>query len=240
MVHICDVCDSEYTRADSLNRHANNKSHPQDGWRQCPTCNDWYAELGNHWSYNDDHRPSLSEHQIEVITGLLMGDGTINDQDGIQPRFKVSMVTEEFINYVNDEIFPTLGTGVREVPPGENSVQIQYECATAVHPELEQFRDWYSSGQKVFPHNIDLSPTVLKMWWVSDGHLHQYDGHQTYPVITSLNEIENKQKIESYFNDIGISIRRFTWKDIVIDHTDTQAFFSHIGSPAPGFEHKWP
>jgi hypothetical protein len=149
------------------------------------------------------------------------------------------MVNEEFIEYVNEEVFPTLGTGVREVPPSKNNEQVAYQCATTVHPKLKEFREWYSSGQKVFPESIKLTPTVLKMWWVSDGHLHDYHKN-TYPVITSLNEIEHKQKLESYFNDIGIGIRRFTWKDIVIEYDDTDAFFDHIGSPPPGFEHKWP
>jgi len=240
MEHICDVCDKTYTRIDSLNRHINNKRHPQDGWKKCPGCNDWYKGLGSHWKHNSSHRPDLSQKQKEVITGLLMSDGCINRQKNTNPRFRCAMVTKPFIEYLSSKIFPTIGKDIRIIEPGKNNVQKQYEFVSCVHPEFEEFAEWYNTGDKVFPNNIELSPTVLKMWYVGDGHLYNDEYNTMYPIISALNEINNKEKLFNYFEKLPFDIRRFTWKDIIIEQDDTEKFFEYIGDPVPGFEYKWP
>ena len=79
---------------------------------ECPECGDEYQTLGTHWYYNESHRPELTDYQKEVITGLMMGDGSLNRQQGENPRLVVGMITKEYLEEL-DEIFGCLSTGVR-------------------------------------------------------------------------------------------------------------------------------
>ena len=149
-----------------------------------------------------------------------------------------TMVTKPFIEYLNEDIFPLLGS-IRRVEPGENNVQMQYNLTTSVHPELSEFVEWYTSEGKVFPEDIELTPTILKMWYVGDGHLANH-GKRSFPIISAANESTNQKKLINYFESVGLSVRRTTWKDIVLEYTENGKFFEYIGNAPPGFEHKWP
>lgn len=47
---------------------------------KCPECCDEYEHLGQHWHYSPSHRPELTQKQKEITVGLVMGDGSINDE----------------------------------------------------------------------------------------------------------------------------------------------------------------
>lgn len=47
--------------------------------------------------------PELTPKQQEIITGVLMGDGTISTP-GANPLLSVVMITEEYLNYVDDKL----------------------------------------------------------------------------------------------------------------------------------------
>jgi hypothetical protein len=59
-------------------------------------------------------------------------------------------------------------------------------------------------------------------------------------VIYTSNEIENKQKIESYFKRSGIP-KPVNWMDYGMywDKSDSIELLKYMGEPLPGFEYKW-
>ena len=222
---------------------------------QCPNCGEEYARLGTHWAFNSSHRPELTQKQLEITTGLLMGDGWI-DPNGKNFYLLTSMISPNYLEYL-DNIFGCLGTGVRlEKTAAESAKRNRdsgfrpnakeenysdlYTFQTRSHPKFNEFRDWYATGEKVWPENIELTPTVLKHWYVGDGH---YDDKNTnnYISIGMYNEIENTEKVSQYFTNVGLpEPSNYTADEAVWTVEDSYTLWDYMGEPLPDFEYKWP
>lgn len=208
--------------------------------------------LGSHYGCKPDHRPKLSDKQHQIITGLLMGDGHIN-RSSTTPRLRAEMVNEDYLHYLDDE-FPHISCGVNlsrtakqqskkhiETGFNQNASQESYsDCywwETMCHDGLQTYADWYKSGEKVFPEDLELTPMVLKHWYVCDG---SFNG---YIQIYLDNEKSNKKKIESYFSNIIYDNIRWDEQKghtaINFTKEDSNKIFEYIGGPLPGFRYKW-
>ena len=225
---------------------------------QCPDCREEFNKLGNHWQWNPEHRPELTEEQKEVITGLLMGDGSIVNRDN-NGYFVVEMIKKEFLEYLT-EIFPIIGKGVKKVSTaeekakarimrGDENVNISnhndiYMFSTCTLPDFKQFSDWYEGGEKEWPDDIDLTPTILKYWYVSDGTYARPESDASYISISAVKEKDNANKITNYFEQKGFNISYFNRSsgnfNIIFDPDTTSEIFEYMGKPLPGFEYKWP
>lgn len=231
----------------------------------CPACGNKYKKLGNHWAENPEHRPDLTDRQCEIIVGLMMGDGCL-DRCNVEPRLMVNMITPEYLHYI-DDIFGCLGTGVsfgmtakdaaamnREsgFRPGakEENYSDIYRWWSRTHPELNEF-NWYSgeSGKKVWPEDINLTPTVLKHWYAGDGYRRTSDKNGVISVAMS-NEAKNTEKVTKYFENAGLPLpsnytnsERNNGKtkcDASFTVEDSKELWEYMGDPLPGFEYKWP
>jgi len=216
MVSVCGDCGNEYA---NLSKHFyRNPSHKPESWNECPECGERYNHLGKHWSRSDCNYPELTQRQYEVAVGLVMGDGTIN-KGGKNPYLQCSMITKEYLEYL-DNIFGVLSTGVRLRQTAEESAQFSrnsgfrpnakkenyhdmYTLQTCHLPQLDEFSSWYDSGEKVWPMNIELTPTVLKHWYVGDG-CYQNNGTKDCIKIGLSNEKMNEEKVSSYFKKVGL------------------------------------
>lgn len=213
--------------------------------------------LGSHYGSKPDHRPKLTDKQHEIITGLLMGDGHIN-RSSKNPCLRAEMINKDYLDYI-DSKFPHIGLEVslsrtaseqskNHIDSGFNTSATAEEYSdcywweTMTHQGFEEYASWYDSGKKEFPSNLRLTPTILKHWYVFDGSV---SGGSIRIYVT--NERDNKDKIESYFNQIGIDTTQ--WSEVnrgSRSHTsinfsvsDSKKLFEYMGEPVPGFEHKW-
>jgi len=233
----------------------------------CPKGCGEYEHIGQHWSKGEVcSEPLLSQNQKEIITGCLMGDRYVDYTDK-NPSFGIIVCNEEYLEYL-DEIFGVFTTGVRVENTAQESVEKahkynfrpnakvenyseQYILSTRNLEQIKEFADWYSSGNKVFPENIKLTPIVLKHWYVCDGSYQIKEESKRGNIIISMNnEREFKDKIESYFEKyVGVSVDR--WREYKTDkgridcsavfHADTtEQLLEYMGSPLPGFKYKWP
>jgi len=46
---------------------------------QCPTCGEDYERLGQHFAFNQDHRPALTEHQRSIVEYLILREAQVRD-----------------------------------------------------------------------------------------------------------------------------------------------------------------
>jgi hypothetical protein len=256
----CEHCGEEYV---SLSSHHNHfPTHKPKDWHNCYSCGDRFKQLSNHWrqSINCDY-PDVSDEQMDILRGILMSDGWIND-GWSNARIEIEMTNKKYLNYLNDTIFPEIGTEVGMKLTAEESYELRkqrggkygknkenfsniYYWRTVAHPEINSFKSWRENGKKVWPSDIDLTPEVLKHLYVGDGSYHQKDN---YMKITTKNEMYNKEKIEKYFNNIGFSVNDWNINeydntvkaDIIFSKEESLKLFDYMGSPPPGFEYKWP
>jgi hypothetical protein len=230
---------------------------------ECPECGDEYEMLGTHWRWNSSHRPELTQKQTEITTGLLMGDGYINE-NGKNCYMTTDMISPNYLEYL-DEIFGILGCGVSLTKTAAESAKQSrdsgftpnakaenysdvYKWRTRNHPKFNEFREWYSSGKKVWPEDIELTPTVLKHWYVGDGSYSNVSSRSRIRIAMN-NEIKNTEKISQYFVDAELpEPSNYDIQDAKYGKTcvaqwtekDSQKLFEYMGEPLPDFEYKWP
>ena len=230
----------------------------------CPGCGDQYQMLGQHWNFSPDHRPDFTDEQLEMLTGSMMGDGSI--YFGHQnPLFKLQTISREYIEEF-DSKFGVLTTGVNleataeyiaeqnrlsgfSPTAKEENYHDLYRVNTRTHPQLEQFAEWYDDGDKVWPDSIDLTPIVLKHYYAQDGSWVNTSSNN-YIKFTLSNEGENREKINRMFERAGLPAPK--WHDWVREetgHTKSEIYFSvedswelweYMGDPPAGYEYKWP
>lgn len=231
----------------------------------CHNCGREFERVATHWAYETVgcEPPKLSDHQKEILTGLLMGDGNCNrGPDNKNSGFKCDMINREYLEYL-DEQFPFYGQGIRVRRTAEEGATRDRESGFSPDAKTEnyhdvyrwytkrvnvfnEFRSWYLSGEKVFPDGIDLTPTALKHWYAGDGCL-----RSKYSLgISSCNEVENKEKLHSYFRNAGLPEPN-TWNEherqngngtygsMIWNEEESRDLLDYMGEPLPGFEYKW-
>jgi len=221
----------------------------------CEQCGEEKNNLGNHWRLSSDcEYPSFDWKQSSVLTGVLMGDGTL-DRSGANSRIKVEMVNEAYLDYI-DSLLGNLSNGVELIQTSEESAkrmresgfrpdargenyQNVYKLTTRRHPKLNDFDCWYNSGEKVIPE-LELTPTILKHWYVCDGHLAERDNTRPSVVFGITNEYEHSDKLEQMFIEQGLDANATKSKNLSIGVDHTEKFFEFIGEPVDGFKYKWP
>lgn len=191
-----------------------------------------------------------------------MGDGTVSHKNRENPSINVKMITEEYLEYLG-KIFGNLGRPVRLERSAKESAENNrktgfhknadssnysdiYGWKTCGHPKIKEFSEWYVTGEKVWPEKIDLTPTVLKHWFVGDGCYNVPNGSIS---IGLSNEAKNEEKIASYFENVGLP-RPNNWNNTthncqaVWNVSESEELWEYMledghGIP-PGFEYKWP
>lgn len=219
----------------------------------CLSCGTEYQRIGSHWSRGSCSHPKLSENQKQILTGLIMGDGCVSNQNGKNyPRVITDMIADGYLNWL-DEKFPQYGTGVTtkcmDSCPG--SRQQLYSWKTRTSPEFNQWLSWYDSGSKVFPEDLEITPMVLKNWYVTDG-TYNNSGRNRSIRIGASNERGNEEKLQQYFSNVNLpepnyqigsrKINNHTdnWLTLYWNNKETEKIFEYMGEPLPGFKYKWP
>jgi hypothetical protein len=215
----------------------------------CPDnrCGREYQQVAIHWDAEPDHRPTFTDEQHEVLKGLVMGDGCVF-RNSANPKIEVSMTNQKYLRYLSD-IFGVLGTDVRQIRGSTESYSPIYGWSTRTHPEIGRYADWYSSGEKVWPEDVELTSRAFKHWYCGDGHF--TSTKNAYAAKIALNKEEgNEQKVRSYFENSQLPCfdawdERDTdagYVNCVIrwNHDAARELFKKIGAPLPGFRYKWP
>lgn len=230
----------------------------------CYECGNEYKQIGIHWTTGLCEHPSFSERQREILTGLVMGDGHIN-RSSKNPHIVCEMIMKEYLEYISG-IFGVLGGDVSLLMTAEENAKRSrdygfspdadpsnysdvYRWSSMCHPELQEFADWYATGEKVWPADIELTPTVLKHWYCGDGHWHDSGSHNCIRISMS-NEVDHTDKIDTLFETVGLPApsnyniceridgsRRCSAEWTV---AQSKELWEYMGDPLPGFEYKWP
>jgi len=229
----------------------------------CEQCGREFKQIGVHWYLSECSHPPLTDRQREITVGLLMGDGCLG-RCNKNPFLTCGMISPNYLEYL-DEQFEILGTGVSLKETAEARAKQNrdsgfspdakaknysdvYQWQTRSHPELHEF-NWYTTGEKVWPETIDLTPTVLNHWFSGDGHWDNSGSHNRIR-ITLSNEVENQEKVDKIFENSGlpspsnysISKREDGSRTCNAEFTVEQSkeLWQYMGDPLPDFEYKWP
>lgn len=179
-----------------------------------------------------------------------MGDACVNDNGG-NPCLKVSVTQKDYLEHLH-QIYGAMSRGVEfdrsaEELAEQNSergfsttVNVDnyndvYMWHTVNHPELDEFREWYSDNGKKFPQSLELTPTAVKHWFACDGTL----SHGRYIQIYTANG-QKDMLADKFSSSFGINPNTKAEYYLYFTKEQTEQIFDIIGSPLPGFEYKWP
>ena len=189
----------------------------------------------------------ITMRQVEIIVGNVLGDASLYNRTEDSGRYRHDDVHEEFLTHLIDEC-PDLFDGCRV--KSKDSQDIYYLNSRTCR-EVKEIYDWMydDKGEKVFPHMMDLSPTVLKYWYLTDGSLR--DGE--YPEIACnwLGEryvnlalarlpdsISDHCSIRGPYEREGRKTPDIT---IALKRGGVEHFFDYIGDcPVDCYSYKWP
>lgn len=209
---------------------------------ECPSCSRDFNRIGQHWSMSNCSAPTFTERHNEILSGLLMGDGSVCSSDNRNPYIQVTMENKKFLDWIDTEL-GILSTGVKIVEgTGFSEGTKYYKLITRRLNELRKYNEWYGENGKNFPDDINLTPLKLKVWYCCDGDK-SVDTRWTtkeYARISAHNEIKNKNKINRYFDGLEFTPN---WNDggrFTFGRYGSYNFWDYIGEPLPGFEYKWP
>lgn len=201
---------------------------------KCHDCGKDYEALGNHWSLGSCNYPELNDRQVEILKGMMMGDGGVYTQHEGNPWFATDMVKREFLEWLSDELGSNIPLGITNVSDDNESHKDIWRLRTRNLPCLEPLHVWYNSGKKRFPDDMSLTPLIAKMWYVCDGTLKE----NRLIRIGCSNELDRPQYLTRLFSDIGIDVA-FEQTAVRLNKEHSMSFLEYIGDPVPGFSYKW-
>lgn len=227
----------------------------------CHECGGEYERLSMHWTRSSCDHQQFTERQLEIITGLLLGDADLHNRTGPNPLLRVRMTNEQFLRHLSNELGVlstdvylerTAQEQVAQARKNKNSgmesfgtvnnseYSSLYGVRTMSHPDLRQFVPWYSTGEKRFPEDLELTPNITRMWYVCDGWLGKdsKSGDSDRAMIKASNESDRVDYLLGLLDEAGFEAG-FSREEIQISAHDTHRFLQWIGSHPPGFEYKW-
>lgn len=196
----------------------------------CPSCNQDYDRLAQHWAMSYCDRPSIDDHLESVLTGLLLGDGYINEQKTNQHRLVVTSMSKRFLDHLHNE-WAWLFCDPYLYRSEQNDY---YRTHTISHSYFTEMREWYSGGEKKFPDDLNLDATATKYWYAGDGTLSTQNTNP-FARISTRNESDRGDWL------VGLLPFDATFSSnyINIPTNQTPEFLDWLGEPLPGYEYKW-
>jgi len=220
----------------------------------CPNCGENFKSLGAHWAHSPTcDYPTLPDRKREIVTGLLMGDASVEDR-GSAGRLTIEVTNQEFIDWIDDEL-GSISLGVESYQSsseqtervdkiGSQTVKEHhtfnqtFELKTRSHPLFKSLYSWYDSGSKRFPENLELTPLKAKMWYCCDGSLVWSDDQRPHARIYTENESGRLDVLTSYFHEHGIDAREYAGA-VGFTADGTEELLDWMGEPPNGMQYKW-
>ncbi len=114
---------------------------------------------------------SLPLTQHAVLVGSLLGDGTLRKQGTrTNALFEAnhSFAFKAYVDWKYQQLRPYVLT-----PPKRrqgNGKRVAYRFTTRSLPIFTKYYRWfYSKGKKSIPHDLQLTPQILAVWFMDDG-----------------------------------------------------------------------
>ena len=117
----------------------------------------------------DNTEGSLTEKQIQIIVGCLLGDGAMRIKTNALLEINHSLKQKELVDW----IYASLQGFVKTRPKVRkgNGNRIAYRFTTRSLPVFTSlYKQFFSSnGKKLIPSSLVLYPLVLAVWFMDDG-----------------------------------------------------------------------
>ena len=151
---------------------------------------------------------SLTKEQTSIITGKLLGDGTLRRKTNTLLEVNHSYKQQDYVFWLYENLSNLVSTPPSIRKSGVNRKSCRF--TTCSIPALNTFyADFYPQGNKSIPRFLKLNPLALAIWFMDDGskdrdsvyfNTQQFSFEDQYMLLKALTEIGlegslNKDKI---------------------------------------------
>ena len=114
---------------------------------------------------------SLTQLQKSLILGSVLGDGHIRIMPGRKHAFleiNHSIKAKAYVDWKYLVLKDICNSGPKERETNEN--RVAYRFFTKQHEEItEIYNLFYKNKRKTIPHELELDPVILSVWFMDDG-----------------------------------------------------------------------
>lgn len=222
---------------------------------KCLDCNCHYGSISKHWAQSSCSQNVVSDKQKEILKGHLMGDATLVNRDYSSPHMKWVMNNESYMEWIDvqlgwlsnghslkltsEEASAKLDQGIFSAGSSHDAKAL-FKGTTCGHEWLNNL-NWYKSGEKIFPEDLKLTRTAVKVWYCDDGGLKWSEGASNalaHIHISSQPQALEHLKTEFKRHGIGCTIRSNN-DGLTFPVEETQKLLNWMGEPPKGMEYKW-
>lgn len=148
---------------------------------------------------------NLSNKLVEFLDGLLLGDGSfVLSSRKKSARYKHSDKNKLYLIYLKKQLSNF----------NIESSKIYRDRKGYFHFHTKSYRDfvklhkrWYIHGKKKIPFDLDITPTILKNWYIGDGSFKEgYNNTKKSERVMICTEfdINGRQSISKKLNELNI------------------------------------
>ena len=115
---------------------------------------------------------TFSAQQLSIITGSLLGDGSITRQKyGDSAFVKNQCIAHRAYLDWHSQQFSSMSCAIKTYSTiTEGKIYYRNVFRVKAHPFFSTLRqEWYPNGEKVVPFNLILDPLTLAIWYFDDG-----------------------------------------------------------------------
>lgn len=223
----------------------------QNGKTKCPTCGGYFKSVSCHWSRSQKcDYPPLSDKQIEIIEGCILGDGGLSRQESRTCYLLVGNQKIDFLKWIYDQLGWLSSSislhskeGSEFISPATGKEYTSnndlYQLRTIAHPQLSKWEEWYDSDKRGKEIKLPFlfTPTTIKLWYAGDGSRNLHGGGDYIKIFMSLSN-EVLERIADVFRDWGFPCKTGSNR-IRFQKKSSKKLLDWMGDPIPGYEYKW-
>lgn len=192
----------------------------------CRQCGTEFQSLSQHWSRSQvcDYR-TVSDHQREIVRGLLLGDGSLDSNK--HAYLRCGSKRQRHLKWLAEE----LGWLSRGVTHDSSDT---YRLRTMGHPYLGRYWTWMEAPSTGY----SLTPPAARVWYACDGTI-SFGGASDVPQITFAATGDAKREaITQLLAQRGFE--PMVWdRRVALPRAKTKSWLEWLGEPSPGSEYKW-
>jgi len=185
----------------------------------------------------------LSNEQMEILNGCLLGDGHLT-KSKVNSSFNYLSSIRNHTDLIYSQFSEFGGNVKRKETYDKRTLKtyISYRFLTKTNETFTKLRNiWYPQGIKIVPKNLKLTKLTCLYWYIGDGSLSQnYEKKETLYLKLSTNNFTSND-IDNILLPQLKKYDAYRWENLIfIPRKNINDFLYYIGTcPFPEYQHKW-
>ena len=189
----------------------------------------------------------LTSEAMQFLEGQLLGDGCLQSHSEFSALYQHGSKYRWYCEWLSDTL---AGYGIQQSGNIRKNLVLgkydSYQYASLAYTELRAVRErFYPEGKKIIPADLEITPLVLREWYVGDGSLaYPKRGRPAIMLATCCFSHDDVALVADKLRDLGLEVSHYSNKHerLRIPARSVGRFLEYIGPPPkeiPMYHYKW-